>query len=51
MNIKLHHFRDYVDQDEVKIHKVSKQNQRADYLAKPQDEVTQKKHRKKIKGW
>ena len=44
LNLELHPFRDYVEQVEVKIHKVSTHDQRASYLAKPLDEVTHKKH-------
>ena len=51
LNIKLHHFRDYVERGEVTVHKVSTHNPRADYLTKPLDEVTHKKHRKKVQGW
>ena len=51
MNIKLHHFRDYVDRGELTINKVLTQDQLADYLTKPLDEVTHKKHRNKVQGW
>ena len=51
LNIKLHHFRDYVERGEVTIHKVSTHDQRADYLTKPLDEITHKKHRWKVQGW
>ena len=51
LNIKLNHFRDFVDRGKVTIHKVSKHDQRADYLTKPLDEVTHKKHKKKVQGW
>ena len=50
LNIKLHHFRDYVERGEITIDKVSTHDQHADYLAKPLDKVTQKKHRKKVQG-
>ena len=46
MNIKLHHFRDYVERGEITIHRVSTNDQRADYLIKPLNEVTHKKHKK-----
>ena len=49
MNIKLHRFREYVEQGEVTIHKVSTHDQCADYLTKPLDEVTQKNTEKKYK--
>ena len=51
LNIKLHHFREYVEGGEVKIHKVSTHDQRADYLTNPPDEVTHNKHRKQLQGW
>ena len=50
LNIKLHHFRDYVERGEIKIHKVSTHDQRADYLTKPLDGVTHNKHRNKVQG-
>ena len=51
LNIKLHHYRDYEERGEITIQKVSTHDQRADYLAKPLDEVNHKKHRKKVQGW
>ena len=51
LNIKLHHFRYYVERGEINIHKVSTHDQHADYLTKPLDEVNHKKHRNKLKGW
>ena len=51
LNIKLHHFRDYLYQGEITINKVSNHYQRANYLVKPLDEVTHKKNRKKVQGW
>ena len=51
LNIKLHHFRDYVERGEVTIQKVSTHDQRADYLNKPLYEVTHMKQRKKVQGW
>ena len=51
LNIKLHHFIYYVERGEITIHKVSTHDQRADYLTKPLDEVTHKKHRNKLQGW
>ena len=51
LNIKMYHFRDYVEQGEITIHKVSTHDQRADYLTKPLYKVTHKKYRKKVQGW
>ena len=50
LNIKLHHFRDYVERGEISIHKVSTHDQHADYLTKPFNEATQIKHRKMVQG-
>ena len=51
LNIKLHHFRDYVERGEISIHKVSTHDQHADYLTKPLNEITHIKHRKVVQGW
>ena len=51
LNIKLHHFRDYVERGEITIHKVSNNDQHADYLTKPLEDVTNNKNRKKVQGW
>ena len=51
LNIKLHQFRDYVERGEVTIRKVLIHDQRANNLTKSLDEVTHKKHRKKVQGW
>ena len=48
LNIKLHHFRDYVEQGEITIHKLYTHDQHADYLTKTLDEVTHKKNRNKV---
>ena len=51
LNVKLHHFRDYVERGEMTIHKVLTHDQCSDSLTKPLVEVTHKKHIKKVKGW
>ena len=51
LNIKLHHFRDYVERGEISIHKVSTHDQHDDYLTKPFNETTHTKHRKVVRGW
>ena len=51
LNIKLHHFRDYMERKEVSIHKVATQDQHADFLTKPLSEDLHIKHRKAIQGW
>jgi hypothetical protein len=35
LNVKYHHFRDYVDKGEISIHKIDTTEQLADYLTKP----------------
>ena len=51
LNIKIHHFRDYVERREISIHKVSTHDQHADYLTKPLNEATHIKHKKVVQGW
>ena len=51
LNIKLYHFRDYVERGEISIHKVSTHDQHADYLTKPLNEATHIKHRKVVQDW
>ena len=51
LNVKLHHFRSYVDRQEVSIHKVHTDDQRADYLTKPVNEDILVRHRKVVMGW
>ena len=51
LNIKLHHFRDYVERGDISIHKIGTDDQPADYLTKPLDEKTFVKHRKVVQGW
>ena len=51
LNVKLHHFRDYVDRGEITIHKIETQNQLADYLTKPVTEEILVKLRRIVMGW
>ena len=51
LNIKLHHFSDYVERGEISIHKVSTHDQHADYITKPLNEATHIKNRKVVQGW
>ena len=51
LNIKLHHFRDYVERGDISIHKIGTEDQPADYMTKPLDERTFVKHRKVVQGW
>ena len=50
LNVKSHHFRSYVDRQEVSTHKVHTDDQRADYLTKPVNEHALVRHRKVVMG-
>ena len=51
ISVKLHHFRDYVAQGEIKISKIDMLNQLANILTKPVGESILVSIRKKILGW
>ena len=51
LNVKLHHFRDYVTRGEIKVMPIGTESQCADYLTKPVNETILKKLRKLIMGW
>ena len=51
INVKLHHFRDYVDKGETSIHPIGTDDQEADYLTKPVPLDTFKKLRRKVMRW
>ncbi len=51
LNVKLHHFRDYVNRKEISIHHISTQRQPADLLTKSLNEELTVRHRKVIMGW
>jgi hypothetical protein len=51
LNVKLHHFRDYVERGEISIHDIATQDQPADFLTKALNEDTLTKHRRKVLGW
>jgi hypothetical protein len=51
LNVRLHHFRDYVERQEITIHHISSHDQSADYLTKAVNEDTLKRHRKTVMGW
>ena len=48
LNVKLHHFRDYVDRREINIHKIRTEDQQSDYLTKSMDEKTHVNHMKNV---
>ena len=51
INIKLHHFREYVDNGSISIHYLSTDQQPADVLMKPASLPVFEKHRKSLIGW
>ena len=52
MNIRLHHFRAYVDDSkEVTIHGIDSEDQPADLLTKPLNERNVTRHRLTTMGW
>lgn len=51
LNVRLHHFRDYVERKEITIHPISTHDQPADFLTKALNEETLIKHRRTILGW
>jgi transposase InsO family protein len=51
LNVKLHHFRDYVTRKEVSIHPISTTQQLADYLTKPVNILILNKLRRTVMGW
>jgi len=51
LNVKLHHFRDYVARKEISIEKIDTLSQLADFLTKPVNEDILIPLRKKVLGW
>jgi hypothetical protein len=51
LNVRLHHFRDYVERQEISIHAINTNDQPADYLTKALNEDTLKRHRLRVMGW
>ena len=51
LNVKLHHFRDYVTRKEISIHHIGTDDQLADYLTKPLSVDRLRKLRKLVLGW
>ena len=51
INVKYHHFRDYVTRGEITLHKVDTLEQCADYLTKPLNKESLVPLRKSIMGW
>ena len=51
LNVKLHHFRRYVNDGQMEIHPIESANQQADYLTKPVKADVLKRLRKLVMGW
>ena len=51
INIKYHHFRSYVADGSITIHKIDTADQVADYLTKALSPTLLQKHRLKVQGW
>ena len=51
LNIKYHHFRDYVERGEITVHKIDTKEQLADYLTKPVNQDILEYLRPKVMGW
>ena len=51
LNVRYHHFRDYVERGEISIHKIDTTEQLADYLTKPVNKESLKYLRQKVMGW
>ena len=51
LNVKYHHFRDYVERGEISIHKIDTKDQLADYLTKPVSQEILERLRPQVMGW
>ena len=51
INVKFHHFRDYVTRGEISIHKIDTSEQLADYLTKPLNKESLEPLRMMVMGW
>jgi len=51
INIKFHHFRDYIDRGEIMLHDINTHDQPADMLTKPLAAPTLAQHCATIMGW
>ena len=51
LNVKLHHFRSYVESGEITIHPIKSEDQIADYLTKPLNTSRLAFLQKKVMGW
>jgi hypothetical protein len=51
INVKYHHFRDYVENNLISINKIDTASQPADILTKPVNQQILEKHRSMVMGW
>ena len=51
LNVKLHHFRSYVESGEIIVRKIDTYHQPADMLTKPLNEADFSRHRRTMMGW
>ena len=51
LNVRLHHFRDYVERGEATIHAINTNDQPADFLTKALNDETLTRHRRTVMGW
>ena len=51
LNVKLHHFRSYVNNGSIQMHSIDTKDQQADYLTKPVTIEVLRKLRKLVMGW
>ena len=51
INVKYHHFRDYVSRGDVDIYPINTTNQPADMLTKPVNVGILRRHRLRVMGW
>ena len=51
VNIKMHHFREYVDNGSISVHHIGTEDQPADISTKPTSREVFEKHKKNLIGW
>lgn len=51
LNVRLHHFRDFVERKEILIHYINTNDQPANFLTKPLNEENLLQHRRAVLGW
>ena len=51
LNVRLHHFRDYVERKEITIHPINTNDQPADFLTKALNMDVLERHRRTVLGW